>query len=197
MIRGWLGRLGRGLGETPSVPLLLSRGAVVRLSVVAVIGLGLFLAFGLAHVEPVAKRADIGVIHPWSRGAARAGEQYPIYASFENGGRVRDRLISIETPLAQEAVMKELDTSSGIVRPRELDELDIPGNSKVSFRPGARQITLVGLRQAVEPGTAIPVTFVFERAGRVRTQIQVENLGQPDHADHASAGSGGAINGAS
>jgi periplasmic copper chaperone A len=185
MSRRWLKRLGQGLSAASSVPRFLSSGALVRLGVVAAIGLGLFLAFGLAHVEPVAKRADIGVIHPWARGAARAGEQYPIYASFENGGRVFDRLIAIETPLAQEAVMKELDTSSGIVRPRELDELGIPGNSKVSFRPGARQITLVGLRQAVEPGTAIPVIFVFERAGRVRADVQIENLGQPEHADHA------------
>jgi copper(I)-binding protein len=185
MSRRWLGRLGQGLGEASSVPRFLSRGALVRLGVVTAIGLGLFLSFGLAHVEPVAKRAAIGVIHPWARGAARAGEQYPIYASFENGGRVPEKLIAIETPMAQEAVMKELDTSSGIVRPRELDELDIPGNGKVSFRPGAMQITLVGLRQAVEPGTAIPVTFVFERAGRVRADVQIENLGQPEHAHHS------------
>lgn len=185
MIGDWLSRLGRGLGEAASVPRFLSRGALIRLGVVAAVGLGLFLSFGLTHVEPIAKRADIGVIHPWARGAARAGEQYPVYASFTNGGRVLDRLIAIETPLAQEAVMKELDASNGIIRPREIEELSIPGNSKVSFRPGVQQITLVGLKQAVEPGVSIPVTFVFERAGRVRTQVQVENLGQPDHADHS------------
>lgn len=185
MSRRWLGRLGQGLGEAPQVPRFLSSGALIRLAVVAAIGLGLFLSFGLSHVEPVAKRADLGVIHPWARGAARAGEQYPIYASFENGGRAPEKLIAIETTLAQEVVMKELDISSGIIRPRELEELDIPGNSKVSFRPGARQITLVGLKLAVEPGTTIPVTFVFERAGRVRAEVQIENLGQPGHADHS------------
>jgi len=185
MIGNWLGRLGQGLGEAKQLPRFLSQGALVRLGLVAAIGLGLFLTFGLTHVEPVVKKADIGVIHPWSRGAARAGEQYPIYASFQNGGRMLDRLIAVETPLAQEAVMKELDTSTGIVRPREIDELSIPGNSKVSFRPGVQQITLVGLRQGVEPGTSIPVTFVFERAGRVKTDVQIENVGQPEHADHS------------
>lgn len=185
MIGSWLGRLGQRLGEAPQLPRPLSRSALMRLGVVATIGVGLFLSFGLSHVEPVAKLADIGVIHPWSRGAARVGEQYAIYASFANSGRVLDRLIAVETPLAQEAVMKELDTSSGIVRPRELDELDIPGNSRVSLRPGVQQITLVGLRQPLEPGAVIPVTFVFSRAGRVKARVQVENLGQPEHADHS------------
>ena len=185
MIASWLARLGNALGEGIPRSLLLSRGTVLRALAIAAIGLGPFIYLGTAHREPVAKRADIGIVHPWSRGAARAGEQYPIYASFENGGRVLDRLIAVETPMAREAVMKELDRSSGVVRPIELDELAIPGNGRVSLRPGSRQITLVGLKQAVEPGATIPVTFVFARAGRVATQVQVENLGQQEHPDHS------------
>ncbi|WP_282568036.1 hypothetical protein [Bosea sp. WAO] len=41
------------------------------------------------------------------------------------------------------------------------------------------------MKQAVEPGETIPVTFVFARSGRVTTQVQVENLGQQEHADHS------------
>ena len=185
MIANWLARLGRALGDSTELRHLLSRGTVLRALAIAIIGLGPFIYLGTAHREPAAKRADIGVVHPWSRGAARAGEQYPIYASFENGGRVLDRLIAVETPFAREAVMKVLDRSSGVIRPIELDELAIPGNGRVSLRPGVRQVTLVGLKQAVEPGATIPVTFVFARAGRVTTQVQVENLGQPEHADHS------------
>lgn len=185
MIADWLARLGNTLGEGMPRGLLLPRGTVLRALAIAAIGLGPFIYLGTVHREPVAKRADIGVVHPWSRGAARAGEQYPIYASFENDGRVLDRLIAVETPLAREAVMNELDRNSGVVRPIELDELAIPGNGRVSLRPGVQQITLVGLKQAVEPGATIPVTFVFARAGRVTTQVQVENLGQQEHADHS------------
>ncbi|KUL95099.1 hypothetical protein DK26_13815 [Bosea sp. WAO] len=129
MIANWLARLGRALGEGTPRGLLLSRGTVLRALAIAAIGLGSFIYLGTVHREPVAKRADIGVVHPWSRGAARAGEQYPIYASFANDGRVLDRLIAVETPLAREAVMKELDRSSGVVMPIELDELSIPATA--------------------------------------------------------------------
>ncbi|MBN9445487.1 MAG: copper chaperone PCu(A)C [Bosea sp.] len=183
MIANWLARLGSALGT--GTPQLLSRGAVLRALAIAATGLGSFIYLGTAHREPVAKRADIGIVHPWSWGAARAGEQYPFYASFENDGRLLDQLIAVETPVAREAVMQQLDRSSGIVRPLELDELAVPGNSRITLRPGLRQITLVGLKQAVEPGMTIPVTFVFSRAGRVPAQVQVENLGQPQHADHS------------
>ena len=174
MIANWLARLGSALGDGRVRPHLLSRGTVLRAIAIAAIGLGPFIYLGTVHREPVAKRADIGIVHPWSRGAARAGEQYPVYASFENGGRVLDRLIAVETPFAR-----------AVVRPIELDELAIPGNSRLSLRPGVQQITLVGLKQAIEPGATIPVIFVFSRAGRVTTQVQVENLGQPEHADHS------------
>ena len=42
----------------------------------------------------------------------------------------------------------------------------------------------IGLYAKVEPGSFIPVTFVFERAGRLSADIRVENLGEPEHKDH-------------
>ena len=163
---------------------LLSRAAVWRLGgLVVLVGAGL-LAMGQIHPEPVAQRGGVAVIHPWAKGSALKGDQFPFYATFSNSGAHPDRLLKIETAAAQHAILKALDTKTGLVRPIELDELAVPGNGRVSLRPGTHQITLIGLNAKVEPGGSIPVTFVVERAGRLPAHIRVENLGEPEHKDH-------------
>lgn len=163
---------------------LLSGAAAWRLGGLGVlIGAGL-LAMGQIHPEPVAQRGGVAVIHPWAKGSALKGDQFPFYATFANSGARPDRLLKIETAAAHHAILKALDTKTGIVRPVELDELALPANCRVSLRPGTHQITLVGLYTKVEPGSFIPVTFVFERAGRLSADIRVENLGEPEHKDH-------------
>jgi len=171
-------------GEVKPVALL-SRAAAWRISgLVALVGAGL-LAMGQIHPEPVAQRGGVAVIHPWAKGSALKGDQFPFYATFTNSGARPDRLLKIETAAAHHAILKALDTKTGIVRPVELDELAVPANGRVSLRPGTHQITLIGLYAKVEPGSFIPVTFVFERAGRLSADIRVENLGEPEHNDHS------------
>jgi copper(I)-binding protein len=163
---------------------LLSSAAAWRLGgLAALIGAGL-LAMGQIHPEPVAQRGGVAVIHPWAKGSALKGDPLPFYATFANSAARPDRLLKIETAAAHHAILKALDTKTGIVRPVELDELAVPANGRVSLRPGTHQITLIGLYAKVEPGSFIPVTFVFERAGRLSADIRVENLGEPEHKDH-------------
>lgn len=164
---------------------LLSGAAAWRIGgLAALIGAGL-LAMGQIHPEPVAQRGGVAVIHPWAKGSALKGDQFPFYATFANSGSRPDRLLKVETAAAHHATLKALDTRTGIVRPVELDELPLPANGRVSLRPGSHQITLIGLSAKVEPGSFIPVTFVFERAGRLSANIRVENLGEPEHKDHS------------
>lgn len=164
---------------------LLSRAAVWRLSgLVALVGAGL-LAMGQIRPEPVAQRGGVAVIHPWAKGSALKGDQFPFYATFTNSGARPDRLLKIETAAAHHAILKALDIKTGLIRPVELDELAVPANGRVSLRPGTHQITLIGVYAKVEPGSFIAVTFVFERAGRLSADIGVDNLGEPEHEDHS------------
>lgn len=163
---------------------LLSRAAAWRLgALVGLIGAAL-LAMGQIHPEPVAQRGGIAVIHPWAKGTALKGEQLPFYATFANTGDGPDRLLTVETTAARQVVVTALETKAGIVRPSQLEVLAVPGGGKISLRPGTHQITLIGLYEKIEPGSFIPVTFVFERAGRLSADIRVENIGSPEHEDH-------------
>lgn len=183
MKRAWQWLAAVAAAEVKPFALLSSAAAWRLFGVAALLGTGL-LAMRQIHPEPVAQRGGVAVIHPWAKGTALNGDQFPFYATFANSGVRPDRLLKIETAAAHHAILKALDTKTGIVRPVELDELALPAKGRVSLRPGTHQITLIGLYAKVEPGSFIPVTFVFERAGRLSADIRVENLGEPEHNDH-------------
>lgn len=184
MIRGWLERLTDALSSSQHLetPPLKSIGRVLG---VALIGMGPFVLLGLAHPEPVARKNGIAVIHPWSRGTALVGDQLAVYVTFENSGGAPDRLVGVETPLAHHAVLKTIDGRAGATRAIEFDELRIAPNTKVGLRPEDRSISLVGLKERIEPGKSIPITFIFSGAGRLSAQVRVESPGQPAHPDHS------------
>lgn len=142
------------------------------------------VALARIHVEPTARRDGVGIVHPWAKGAAGRGTQIPIYVTFTNDGALDDRLIRIETGSAKTATLTRIDLREGLVRPVELEALNLPSKTRISLRPGERQITLAGLMDPVEPGSSIAVTFVFERAGRLSAKVRVENFGEPEHEDH-------------
>lgn len=184
MIRPWLGRLVEALSSSQRVELP-SGQAIGRAFGLALIGVGPFLIMGATHREPVAKRDGIAIIHPWSRGSALVGDELPIYVTFENSGQTLDRLVAVETPLAQNAMLKTTDNRAGSPISVELDELPIPPKGKVSLRPEKKLISLVGVTERIEPGRTIPITFIFSRAGRLLAEVQVESPGQPPHQDHS------------
>ena len=169
--------------DKPPAPL--PRAATLRAACVVVLtGLGL-LAIGQIHPEPVAQRDGIAVIHPWAKGSALKGDQLPFYVTFANRNPRADRLIKVESTAADHTILRALDTKAGMARPLELDEIAVPANGRLSLRPRTHQIALIGLVDKIEPGSSIPVTFVFERAGRLSVDIRVENLGAPEHRDHS------------
>ena len=157
----------------------LARGAIAML----LVG---FAIYGLRqiHPEPVAAREGTAVVHPWAKGGVQAGGQLPMYVVLANTGATTERLLFVTSPLAERVVIKQLVREQGLIRPNELEDLPLAPGSRLAFRPGERQITLIGARERIEPGDRIPLTFVFERGGAMNVSLHVENLGQPEHDDH-------------
>jgi copper(I)-binding protein len=155
---------------------LLALSAIVAAALVGV---------SFIHPEPVARVGPISVSHPWARGGARTGQQLSVYLTLANAGATTDRLIAAASDLAERAIIKELELNRGLVSGRELDAFTLPPGSRQTLRPGQAQITLSGLKRVVGPGDLVPLTLRFERAGLVEVKVVVENLGQPDHPEHA------------
>lgn len=142
--------------------------------------------FGLTriHPEPVAAREGTSVIHPWAKGGVGTGGAMPMYVVLENKGATTERLVGVSSPMADRVIMSKLSREGGLMRAVELEDVQLPPGARLAFRPGERQITLLGARTSIEPGNYIPLTFTFARGGELTANLRVENMGEPEHDDH-------------
>jgi periplasmic copper chaperone A len=141
-----------------------------------------FLAVPAASADFTAKGLKIG--HPWTRPAVQGGTGAG-YLTVANTGKAPDVLTAVETAAAKSAGLHRTAMSGQVMSMRPLPSLTIPAGKTVTLGPGGDHIMMVGLTRALSQGEKIPVTLVFQKAGRVRIELTVETTGPaPAAASH-------------
>lgn len=90
-----------------------------------------------------------------------AGGSVPLRAAFTDDSVRADRLLSVSTPAADSV---ELLTPNGTVA---ADGIEVPGQGQVDATTGPVLLRLTGLTSPLSTQAIVPITFTFERAGRV------------------------------
>lgn len=120
------------------------------------------------------------------------GSSAPVDVVLINEAPTSDRLLEVSSPYAASARVSGDTTIPGRTR------LYSDGEAAGSTEPSSAQqqqggpvtkpqvnITLTGLTQDIRPGTVIPVTFTFERAGEVTVQVPIAPSPKP-RPEHGS-----------
>jgi hypothetical protein len=61
----------------------------------------------------------------------------------------------------------------GVMRMRSAGALTLAPNARIAMKPGGMHIMLMGLTAPLRPGTRLPLTLRFERAGNVQVSLPV------------------------
>lgn len=141
------------------------------------------LVFLLALIPRVIVAADyrlgpLEIDRPWARATAPTAPAGGGYLTIVNKGTASDRLIAVRSTVAQASEIHEMKMEGNIMRMRELDKgLEIPAGSTVTLAPSGLHVMLIGLKEPLKKGTKVPLTLVFERAGSIDVELDVESLG--------------------
>lgn len=124
------------------------------------VGLAALLLAGACTYYPSVR--DTGGVRLQPEGAravrsANASEAI-VYFRLRSTGRYGDVLTGAEAPVAGGA---ELRSSGG----RRVDEIEIPGESVVSFEEKGPRVVLTDLTRRLNPGEVIIVTLHFQKSG--------------------------------
>lgn len=125
--------------------------------------------------------------HPWARATPPAAKVGGGYLSIENTGATPDRLVGGSTEAAARVEIHESNLTDGIMRMREkTDGVVISPGQKVEFKPSGLHLMLVDLKAPLKQGDKVKATLIFERAGSVAIELQIQGVGapQPAPADH-------------
>jgi len=128
----------------------------------------------------LAARADGGGIRidqVWARATPGGAKTGVIYLSVTNTGTTPDSLVGASTPVAAEAQLHETTMTNGVMQMRPVHALPIAPGKTLVLKPESYHLMLMGLKQQLKQGEHVPVTLVFEHAGKREVTASVEKAG--------------------
>ncbi len=140
-------------------------------------------AAGLMAMEPFAYE---------TAPSAKAGGAYISIMSHGGG----DRLLDAKSPVAKRVEIHTHIKDGDVMRMRRVDgPIPVTADAPIKMAPGGVHIMLMGLNHALDAGTTIPVTLVFETAGELTVDVpvikrgaQTGPSGHSGHSVHSSTG---------
>lgn len=145
------------------------------------LSVGLLPGFAMGHDYKV---GDLHIEHPFARATAASAMAGAGYVSIMNSGTEDDALIGIEADYPR-VMMHDSVMTDGVASMTAMDRVVVPAGGTATFAPGGLHIMFMGLNgDPLEAGEKVPVTLIFERAGRVDVVFDVEAA--DDAMDHGT-----------
>ena len=126
----------------------------------------LWLTSGCTYYPSVADMGGVR-LQPERARAVRQANEAVVYFRLRSTGKYGDVLTGAETPVARRA---ELRDASG----KTVTEIEVPGQTAVSFDEKGPRVVLSDLTQELKPGDVIIVTLRFQKSGNLGLVTAVE-----------------------
>lgn len=138
----------------------------------------LLLAVGLAFAALGAsahefRAGDLVIGHPYAYASIGSAPNGAAFLTITNDGEA-DALIGVESGLAERNELHTHLHEEGRMMMRPVERIVIPAHGEARLQPGGDHIMLIGLKTPLAAGSQVPVTLVFEKAGRVDIEVAVE-----------------------
>jgi len=130
--------------------------------------------------------AQVAVKDAWIR--ATVPQQRSTGAFMQLTAKVATRLVQARSPLADAVEIHEMAMSGEVMQMREAQVIELPAGKTVELKPGGYHIMLLGLKQQVKVGEAVPLTLVFEGVDKKRQSLDLQVPVHPLGTGAAPAG---------
>jgi hypothetical protein len=120
-------------------------------------------------------QGQISVQEAWSRATPPGAKIAAGYLTIRNAGGA-DRLVSASSPAAERVETHVTVREGEISRMREVKGYEVPAKGTLELKPGGAHLMLVNIKAPFKEGTSVPLTLRFEKAGEIKTELQVRPL---------------------
>ena len=138
------------------------------------LALGLAVGLVLPGWSHEYRLGDLTVGHPYAVATPAGARTGAGYFSVTNAGGAPDRLLAVEAGFPRVELHTTTVDAAGVARMERVEALDLPPGATVALAPQATHVMLMGLTAPLEAGTKLPAVLVFERAGRLPVELNVE-----------------------
>jgi copper(I)-binding protein len=145
---------------------------LVVLTTAAICGLA-----GLARAEPTATIGAIAIHDAWARASLGQTGTSAVYMTLEASGDQGDRLVAVASPLAASAELHTHLVEGGVAKMRPVAEIEIAPGAPAVLEAGGLHIMLIGLREKLVEGDALPLSLTFEDSGTIELEVPIRGVG--------------------
>jgi copper(I)-binding protein len=144
------------------------------------------MAAGAARAAEV-QTGGLIVHQPWTRATPAGARVAGGYVNIENKGSSPDRLIGGSFARSERVEIHSMAETNGTMTMRPVEGgIEIPPGKTLSLAPSGLHLMLLGLKQPLKKGEKVDGTLVFDRAGTVKVEFEVEAVGAKKD-DHGGA----------
>lgn len=113
----------------------------------------------------------VRVSKPWAPPTSPGVRTASVYMSIENRSGELERLMHVQTPVAERASFVE-EEARGVVA--SVNYIELRARREVLLRPGRLHIKLEGLKQPLVKGTTFPLTLTLGNRSSVEVRVDVD-----------------------
>ena len=138
----------------------------------------------LAGSVLAAPRAGLRIEQAWARATPPMATVAAAYLVVINDGDTPDRLLRIDSGIAQRIEMHHTANENGVMRMRPIKGgAVIPAHGRLEFAPGGNHLMLIGPVRPLAAGESFEATLVFAHAGSRKVRFEVRGMdgGAPMH----------------
>ena len=131
------------------------------------------------------KLGSLEISQPWTRATPSTAKAGGGFLTITNKGTTPDRLVAVRSAVSDKAEIHEMKMEGNVMRMRELAKgLEIPPGATVELKPGGYHIMFMELKAPMAKDAKVPVTLVFEKAGSIAVDLQVQAMGAQSPGKH-------------
>jgi copper(I)-binding protein len=131
------------------------------------------------------KVGSITIKDPWSRATPKGASTAVGYMTIKNTGTTTDRLVGGSVDTASGFQLHSMVIENGVAKMRELSAIEIKPGQSIEFKPDSSHVMFVGLNKALSKGEHITGSLIFEHAGKVQVEYEIQAIGARQATDHA------------
>lgn len=143
--------------------------------------IGLLVVFVLCGLSACGMSSSTGIEirDSWMKTPAMTGDMEiggagsVAYMQIRNHERQADRLLKVQTDIAQIVELHTMNEENGVMSMRQVDAIDVPAQGEVVLKPGGFHIMLFGIHSELKPGDKATFILQFERAGMIAVEAVV------------------------
>ena len=137
-----------------------------------------FVALLCAALSCAAFAADaaLTVDDPYVRLAPPGAQTTGAFMTIRNAGSMDRKLVKAESPVARMVQLHNHINENGVMKMRQVENIDVKANAKAELKPGSYHIMLIDMNAPLKEGDTVAITLNFDDGSKVSVMAPVRKL---------------------